>query len=557
MIVKVLFSLVFACVMALNQVIVIADPEIEIYTDITQNYVGPLSGAAVIVFIVSFVGVFLLLTLAEKYAKHNEEKSSITSPPEKGFKVFFFFAVVICVCWLPYLLSNIPGGVFFDNYLVYDIVYGRMAMSNQQPVLYTLIHVLLYQIVVVLLGGTMQAVVMTMTLIQYIVFACGLSWFLCWMMKRRFPNIFVIIVLLFFCLFPLFPQYAISNWKDTLFSLFLFLFAIAIAEVAIDGSVKLSEKRWILRYIVLAFLVCFFRNNGIYIVIVSTVLLLIVYRKEIFKMNNFIFSLSSVLLIIVTLIVQGPVFDKLGYNEAQTIESYGIPLQQVSYVILSGGDVSEEELEFIDQIISPDIRTAFSPNGFTSMKRYVGEDAKEFLNSNRGEFLRTWLSIVARNPRQAADAFFLTTIGFWNPTKGSSHAYVQTTMSDGWQWQGLTHIDLIDELTGHSIYSRLLPKIYFSGALFGWIALFCFIVVCLRKKFILLLPFVPMMTLWATVLISAPLAYSLRYVFALVVFLPLALLLAFWAKSAASAKEPGKQPDCAHPVHGDEQANLN
>ena len=541
MIIKILFSLLFALMMALNQMIVTGDPEVEIFTGIDYNYLTQVTGFAVFAFVCSFIGMFVLLTLASKLATRLEKKAQLSSTQNTNTvdisdkinsKLLLMFTIVIAVCWLPYLLSNIPGGVFFDNYMVYDIVHGRYPMTNQQPILYTLIHLFLFKIIVGLFGGTMQTVVLTMTLIQYIILAVGLSWFLCWMKKRNISKPIIIIVLAFFALFPLFPGYAISNWKDTLFSLFLFLFSIAVADLVLDGTRRLSDRNWIIRYLVLAFLVCFFRNNGIYIIVVCSAILLFVYRKEIFKKKNRTYTFTSILLIVITLIVQGPVYDSLGYSERNSIEMNGIPLQQVSFVILSGGDVSEDELAFIDNIVSSDIREVyFSPNGIDPMKRNIGESGQQFLTEHQGEFLRHWFNIVSRNPKQAIEAYLFATLGFWNIDKGSSHGYVQTAFSPGWEWHGLTSIDLIDEITGYSIYSRLLPKFYISAALFGWFFLFCFVLILVRKKYSMLIPFVPVLVLWATIMVSTPISYSLRYVFATVLFIPLALLLAFVLKS--------------------------
>jgi hypothetical protein len=472
-----------------------------------------------------------------------------------SLKLLFLLAGIMALCWLPYVLSNIPGGVFYDNYLVYDIVWGRKDMTNQQPILYTWIHILLYKLVVILLDGTMQTVVIIMTILQYTALAFGLSWFVCWLRLKAGGGIFSYGVWIFFCLFPLFPGYAISNWKDTLFSLFLFLFAVTVADICLDGTGRFCEKRWLIRYITLSLLVCFFRNNGIYIIIASTILLLLAYRKEIFGGRRIRFPVFAAIAIIATIFIQGPVFDRIGYNVDQEIEMDGIPLQQICSIILSGGVVREVELAFVDQIVSPQVReTYFSPNGIDPVKRVLGSKERLFLKEHQSEFLRVWANIVARNPGQAMEAYLITTLGFWDVAKSASHGYVQTTLAQGWEWQGLTPHDLIDELTGHSVYSRLLPKYYISAALFGWIALFCAVLILLGKNHARLLAFAPMLLLWATVMVSTPIAYSLRYIFALVPFVPLALFLCFSSgvmtvAKAGSLTSPPMPPCDARNTH--------
>jgi len=563
LIIKALFSFLFACMMALDKMIVHADPEIEIFTDITQNYVGPVSPVAVIVFICSFIGMFALLTFLQKILLRNADKTpgvtglvevdSANTLARTDIKLLLLFTIVLGICWFPYLLANIPGGVFFDNFRIYNVLWGRSALTNHQPILYTLLHAFVFQIVLVWLDKSMQVFVMVMTLIQYTVFAVGLSWFLCWLKRRLAPKKVFFVVLIFFCFFPLIPGYAISNWKDTYFSLFLFLFTVTIADAALDGAKRLTEKGWLARFIVFGLLVCFFRNNGVFIIIFCAALLIFRFRKEIFKKIKVVFLVSTILLIAIPLVIQEPVFNSMGFNNDRSMEMTGIPLQQVSSIILSGGDVSEDELEFINEIVKPDTRDIyFSPNGVSPMKRYIGKSKIQFLQENHGEFLRVWLNVVSRNPKQALDAYLMTTLGFWNLNRGSSHGYVQTTLVPDYEHHGLTPRDLVHELTGFDLRGFLSPRFYFSAALFGWIALFCFVIVCLRKKYTLLLPFLPMLALWGTVLIATPLAYSLRYVFSLVLFLPLAFYLAFWAKSTAPAEEFREEADRAHSVHSKE-----
>ena len=50
-------------------------------------------------------------------------------------------------------------------------------------------------------------------------------------------------------------------------------------------------------------------------------------------------------------VIRGPVYNSLGYNKDDKVESYGIPIQQVCYIIENNGDVSESEKEVINSIL--------------------------------------------------------------------------------------------------------------------------------------------------------------------------------------------------------------
>lgn len=52
-------------------------------------------------------------------------------------RMALLFAVVMLVCWLPYMLTWFPGGVYSDTLNVIDQAYGVVPLSNQHTLLYT------------------------------------------------------------------------------------------------------------------------------------------------------------------------------------------------------------------------------------------------------------------------------------------------------------------------------------------------------------------------------------------------------------------------------------
>ena len=52
-------------------------------------------------------------------------------------RMALLFAAVMLVCWLPYMLTWFPGGVYSDTLNVIDQAYGMVPLSNQHTLLYT------------------------------------------------------------------------------------------------------------------------------------------------------------------------------------------------------------------------------------------------------------------------------------------------------------------------------------------------------------------------------------------------------------------------------------
>jgi len=546
--IKTVFSALFGLVMMTDRRIVVYVTRDKLLTPNADNYVGPVSVASIVTLVITFAVVFALLTGAERLASSGSKWvfRSQFEPPARRW--FWIFAAILSFAWLPWLISNLPGGIFYDTYTVYHTINGNLPLNNQQPIFYTGFNALVFWIVRSVFHGSTEIAAFTMTMIQYSFMALSLAYFAFWLLKNQVSRVVTSIVLSYFALFPLFSYYASSNWKDTWFSLTIFLFAVKLVDVVRTQGKILCFGKDVLHYVSLAFMICWFRNNGIYVVVVTTICLLVMYRRVLvmsyfkrresvdgttrahgfLKVKLPLFLMSATVLIVGTGVLQGPVFSSIGWNENQAVETYGIPIQQVCSVIANNGKISDEERAVFDKIISPEVAAVyFSPNGVDSVKANMGVPAREYLNTHQGDFLKVWISVVIKNPTQVINAYLLTTLGFWDPARGHNAGYIQQGLAPGGEQLGLTPHDLIYKITGHSFNQIYAPRYYISSALFCWLALFFAVVLVLRRKFALLLPFVPLMALWGTIMLTVPIAYSLRYVYAYVPFLALAVVIAF------------------------------
>ena len=184
--------------------------------------------------------------------------------------------------------------------------------------------------------------------------ASSLSLFINWIYKRGFNKWFVIITTAFFALFPLFPFYVISLWKDTLFSIWVFLYTLLLFDAFTKENTqdKILSKTSILLYLILSFLISFARNNGIYIfAFTSFFLIFYLYRtvKEKIKVHKF--TILIVAEIIIILLIQGPYYSSKDYNVDQKTESLSIPLQQIGYFVSTKNNLNKKELETINNMM--------------------------------------------------------------------------------------------------------------------------------------------------------------------------------------------------------------
>lgn len=422
-------------------------------------------------------------------------------------------AAVMIVCWLPYMLTWFPGGLYSDTLAVINQAYGAAPLSNQHTLLYTFE----WKVCLKLAGYDLFIGSALMMVFQAVIMAAVCSYTVLWLNRRGLGKVGCTVTVCFFALFPLFPYYVVSLWKDTTFSAFLLWFCLCFADAVLARG-RISRVQ-VASLCVSALLVAFARNNGKYIVLAAAVFLLVVCRREIREALVSLFvPLFATLLVII--VVQGPVYSRLGVDSSSTVESLGVPIQQVARVIAYDGELSPEAEDVFYSIMPRETwKAAYRPLLVDSVKWNPSFNASALSEDKLG-FVRAYLDTGLRNPQLYLEGFLLSNAGFWDPLMGANEnvAYVQLDM---WNGSTVSQVDVIESLTGVSLRSLLQPHGYFSCALFALIMLASLAVLAVNRQWQWACALVPMLLLWGTLIIASPIAYSLRYCYALVLAIPL------------------------------------
>ena len=273
----------------------------------------------------------------------------------------------------------------------------------------------------------------------------------------------------------------------------------------------------------------FLRNNGIYVVFATTLIILLAFKKEIFKQLR-IFTICSITTLIICLIIQGPVYKYYNWTNSFK-ENVGVLLQQISYVVVNNGNITEEQVEFINNLCPTDIiKKYYNPCVVDKIKNSK-EFNVEFLTKNKKEFFKVWFQLFLQNPSSYIKAYLLNTIGFWDVNKSTKDGYISME-----KWQTLDAIDprvaheqsdLIEKITNKSIRNILEPKATISSAIFLFITLIGMVITIYKKRYKNLVIYAPIILTYFTILIAVPLAFSLRYVYISVLSVPISLIIPF------------------------------
>ncbi len=426
----------------------------------------------------------------------------------------FVVPAALLLAWLPWLLSFYPGILYGDALSsLQDFLRAGYPVSNHHPILYTYLTAFFYRLGLRL--GSAAAGLFLMTLLQSLLMAVTAARVLGTLWREGVPSAVIAAGFLFYAAVPIFPGYAVAFWKDPLFTCALTALTLELLHCAKSGSMT---GRSLGRLLLFSLLACFLRNNGVYVVAGTALCIPLCVRQ---RRGRVLLCFAA--LILAYSFVTGAGYRRFGIRQ-EFVESVGVPLQQLGAVVWYEGSLSEEDRAFLFELMPEEQwRENYTPCIADSLKwcYYFNED---FLEANKGAFLKTWLHAVCGSPATALRAYLVGTHGFWKPLVQDPYGDYGTFAAEG-RALGIRERDLLQELCGVS-GRELLTRRHVSigsGTLF-WLTAAAFLL-CLLRGSRAWLAFAPALLNWLFVMASTPCAYSLRYVYILAFGLPLFLCL--------------------------------
>jgi len=441
--------------------------------------------------------------------------------PGWGMWIIVFAAIMIA--WIPYMMSYWPGGIYNDTLDSIHIALGKAEWSNQNTVLYALWWRLIFFIGQIANQGEYGGLKL-MTILQPMIMAGVAASFFTWLRKRGVRTAIVVIGVAAFTLFPVFPYYAVSMWKDTLFSVSMFVYSWVIYMIIdeVSHSEKLSATSMV-KYSLSSLLVIFGRNNGLYVYLITSILLVLLMTKKLGKRDIVRMMACVVTIAAASIIVSGPVYTVCGVEKSAPVEKYGIPLQQVGYIVSMGGNIDTESQSVFEEILPMDgWINLYSPTVVDTIK-FDPLFCRGYFDTHTGDFVKAYIHTTFMNPVLSVKGYLLATIGFWDAWKSSSSAYICTAHC--WNAEYFMS-DYFNLKTGIYLAEIVGPRWYISSGLLIWVMLLAFVVAISSADKRYVAVEVPTLVLWLTIMLATPLAFSFRYVFSLLLCIPLYLLSA-------------------------------
>lgn len=316
-----------------------------------------------------------------------------------GKHTFFKCFLFICVCWMPYLLISYPGGTCVDSSYQIQQIFGEQPFSTQQPLLSTL-----------LIGGFVLAGralgsynigLFLFCLFQMTVCAGIFSYSLLILHRRKTACAAKYFLLAVYAFVPTYGNYVSMVIKDTLFSAFCLLYLTILCQMVEEYRMGHVTWKRALAYVVTAVLTTLLRNNGIYVVLLTTIFILGSYfadrgkRKE----KRLFFGILVLLLPVVLYFGMNTGLIAATNAEKETTRGLlGIPFQQTARYLRDYGDEVTEgeraaiqgvinEYDILGDIYDPDIADPI-------VYKYKLDSTKEDL----GQYFKAWAAMLLKHP---------------------------------------------------------------------------------------------------------------------------------------------------------------
>ena len=495
-----------------------------------------------IVDILSIVVLTLVIYCAVNVLIREIEALSARHSRQNVKKVIPFWIpmAVMFIFWMPYFILYYPGFVFGDSLSSIEQALGYWELSNHHPVMYTLFIKLCIMIGKVLAGSlTLGCAVYTVCQMLFVSYA--LSREVSWLSRHKCPVQLSVVITMVYALLPFFGDISIAMWKDPWFAAGMVLLTMDILDLV---EATEFQKGIAVRAAAAALIVCFSRNNGVYALIftILVILLCMIQKKERSKSVRALCVLVPV--VVVYLVISGPMYTACGVIPSERVESVGLCLNQMARVVVQDGDLSDEDRKFMNNLLPLDeYRQVYMPCLVDSLK-WCADFNGNYLNDHMDEFFSTYISIGRKNFKAYIGGWAILTYGYWAPNYwelskdgrdiawGNPSNYY--TNRDGYPNLIVTDLPEMNYTEWHGMHNDAMPYRLFpadgtiiSMGIASWYALFAISLAMLRRDIPALVSVSVSVGIVLTLMIASPIGYWQRYELAQYYLLPFYSFIVF------------------------------
>lgn len=316
-------------------------------------------------------------------------------------------ALLLLVCWLPYLYAVWPGTVSNDSITQLKQIFGLIPLENGNPLAQTGLLWLAVRAGTGLFGSADAAVAL---------YVCVQASLMAWLLGDTLrkiaysgsPRWLVGLSTAFFALCPIFPVFAFCVGKDTVFSMAVLWLTLSVWRMLTALRPRATDT---LCLCLSAAACALLRNAGAVLAGITLAAMLI--RSLSVKRLSWRAPLMGLVVIGASLgLLYGVAVPALHALSARETENWSAPLQQVARTV-AGGGLTDSELAAINAVLPTDqLQAVYNGELSDPVKTLWRSDATP---EQKSAFYATWFRLGLKHPATYASAFFHNTYGYLMP----------------------------------------------------------------------------------------------------------------------------------------------
>lgn len=314
---------------------------------------------------------------------------------------FLFILAFIMLMWLPHLIFRYPGALSTDNWNQLNDYFGWQQFSTAQPIIHTIAVGSFVEFGLKVLGSA-NAGLFIYCILQALLMAAVLSYTHLFMYKWNSPKWFRILALFTYTVTPYYTGNAAWAIKDYPHLIGYVLWGLCFIEIILEGKKSFTlkeDKRLIILWILGAILMAAFRKNGMHIYIIASLVLLVIFIKELIKKNAKL-SVSVVvallLPIVVVTVMEKTIINVWDVYEIDQKDAFSLPFQQTArYYHYYGDEMTEEELAAVGDVLNlNELYEDYTPHCSDNVKsEYHAEGTEQLIR-----YFKVWFLMFFKHP---------------------------------------------------------------------------------------------------------------------------------------------------------------
>lgn len=475
-----------------------------------------------IIVIAVFMGLYLLfkrilLTLTGVIDKWKVNKTDIDKENIRP-NVFISVTILCMLAYFPYFLYLYPGVMTPDSVNQLEQALGMIPYSNHHPWAHTLFIKLCFNIGYKITGDRNVGVAVY-TIAQMLIVSMSAGYIIDTLKKLKVNRVILILSALFFAFVPYNAVFAVTMWKDIIFSYFVLNMMCALIRII---TLNDTSKFTYALFAVSSLIMCLFRTNGFPAFLVTAVLLIVYFRKKLFPMLPIIIVIT-----LLSLIFKGPVMKAYNVKQPDFTESIAVPAQMLSRVLVNDRELSADDMYEIKHVVDLTyIKELYVPDYGDNIKELIRAGHPEYLESHKGQFLKMFIRIGLKYPADYLHAYVDLTNGYWYPDNDIIIAETEgiPDNSCGVFSYPLLRGKVVVKLK--EIFLKLGTMIPVYGTLWClgagfWFTLYTLVYILThdnKKEYIIV---IPILALMGTLFIASPISGVFRYAYFMMLSIPL------------------------------------